>query len=355
MTTPTTATEVRSPSLLRPLPEQLLLAAGMVVLFAATGWLVVEAHIAGYTDLLRYDVAPAQIAAAAALPWLVALTVLSPLFLWRQNRRTHLSAVNEVKRQDLARYVVPGLAVSVCVILGSIAYGALVYGQVPRWLGGGKPATVVLHFDDTTGPQELGLTGNPARPAESETVDLLAELTSGVLVRDAVTNRVVAVDNRYLLAIADDDFVGAPVSTATVPTVTATQVFAALVVPESSALPVDVAVFGDSGMAHRIALYVPSTTAVDQAMDSDTAQAVVDEALRLFSDLFGGATALPATGGWVADNGTLVTERITIVYAFADDLSPEALETIRQFCEQMKADLMQEAIAIEVNGRLLFL
>lgn len=113
-------------------------------------------------------------------------------------------------------------------------------------------------------------------------------------------------------------------------------------------------VFGSEGLSNRVALYVPSTTAVDQPLDESTAEQFVSRSLRLMSELFGGATALPASGGWVASDGKLVTERVTIVYSFTGDLTTEDLMKIKFFVESLKAEMRQEAIAVEINGRLIF-
>lgn len=112
-------------------------------------------------------------------------------------------------------------------------------------------------------------------------------------------------------------------------------------------------VFGD-GLGNKVALYVPSTADVDQALSESAAKEVVNRSLRLFSDLFGGATAVPASGAWVASDGELVVESVTIVYSFSGELTTDSLTKIKLFCEALKAELGQEAIALEVNGALVF-
>jgi len=69
---------------------------------------------------------------------------------------------------------------------------------------------------------------------------------------------------------------------------------------------------------------------------------------------FGGATSVPARGVWLSADGTLVTEDVTIVYSFTENLSKEQLERVRVFCLNLKQELEQEAIAVEIAGKLRF-
>lgn len=112
-------------------------------------------------------------------------------------------------------------------------------------------------------------------------------------------------------------------------------------------------VFGE-GLANKVTLYIPSTTDVDSKLSEDAAAEVVNRAARLLADRFGGATAVPAQGAWVAESGKLVVERITLVYAFSGKLTTDDLESIKLFCEALKVELKQEAIAVEINGVLAF-
>lgn len=113
-------------------------------------------------------------------------------------------------------------------------------------------------------------------------------------------------------------------------------------------------VFGGSGLKHRVAVYVPSTTNVNVRLDERTALEWENSALTLLSTLFGGATAMPVRGGWVTNEGTLVTENVTIVYAFVNDLTTDSLLKVREFVLRMKVALGQEAVAVEIDGQLLF-
>ena len=102
----------------------------------------------------------------------------------------------------------------------------------------------------------------------------------------------------------------------------------------------------------RVAVYVPSTVDVNQATDNAEQ---VDGTLRLLSSLFGGATAADAMGCWLSDAGSLIKERITVVYAYcSSDQIKEAIEQVLSHAESIKQAMKQESVAIEVNGELYF-
>ena len=113
-------------------------------------------------------------------------------------------------------------------------------------------------------------------------------------------------------------------------------------------------VFGTNGWENKLTIYIPSTVNVSESLSADAAKAVTTKAVRLLSETFGGATALKATGSWLSSNGTLVREPVTLVYCYAAEFSTEQLMKVKSFCEEMKQELGQEAIAIEVNHRMIF-
>lgn len=112
-------------------------------------------------------------------------------------------------------------------------------------------------------------------------------------------------------------------------------------------------VFGE-GLPHKVSVYVPSTTDVRESLDSEAANKVVDSVRRYLANLFGGATAVSAEGSWVAQDGTLVTEKVTIVYAFTPQLTRAQLLDIKRYATQLKRELGQEAIAVEIDSKLFF-
>lgn len=102
----------------------------------------------------------------------------------------------------------------------------------------------------------------------------------------------------------------------------------------------------------KVAIYVPSTLNVNEQTDN-TAQ--VMNIIRKLSTLFGGATASDAVGGWVAENGQTVIEKVKIVYSFCtSDQLKQHISTIIEICEELKNEMSQEAITLEINGQVKF-
>lgn len=103
-------------------------------------------------------------------------------------------------------------------------------------------------------------------------------------------------------------------------------------------------------LPQRVALYVPSTTDTDKPTDN---AAQVERVAREFCGWFGGATAQPSTGYWISDNAGLVREAVTIVYAActADQLR-DRLPDVLTLAQQIKQDMSQEAVSVELNGAL---
>lgn len=103
-------------------------------------------------------------------------------------------------------------------------------------------------------------------------------------------------------------------------------------------------------LPERVALYVPSTTDTDKPTDN---AAQVERVARDFCGWFGGATAQQSAGYWLSESAGLVRESVTIVYAActADQLR-EHLPDVLQLAQQIKQDMAQEAVSVELNGAL---
>lgn len=100
----------------------------------------------------------------------------------------------------------------------------------------------------------------------------------------------------------------------------------------------------------RIAVYVPATDNVNQAVNND---AMVKKCAALLSDLFGGATIQPGRGAWMSDAAGLVLEDTTIVYAYCTEegLRDHAAD-VEKFALAMRDEMHQEAVSVEVNNAL---
>lgn len=112
-------------------------------------------------------------------------------------------------------------------------------------------------------------------------------------------------------------------------------------------------VFG-KGLNKRIAVYVPHTRNVHQPLTDEVAKQYTLRTLKFLGGLFGGATAFDAYGIWNSESGAPVIEKITVVYAFSDQLTRDAVLAIRRYAIELRAELQQESIAVEFNGKMFF-
>jgi len=105
-------------------------------------------------------------------------------------------------------------------------------------------------------------------------------------------------------------------------------------------------------LTSKVVIYVPGTNGTSKK--ANTAKAVKTTA-RFLSELFGGATASKAAGYWVSEQEGLVEESTTTVYAFCLPKQLEAqIDQVVSYCANMKEELNQEAIGLEVNGAMYF-
>ena len=106
-------------------------------------------------------------------------------------------------------------------------------------------------------------------------------------------------------------------------------------------------------MDNKVSIYVPSTVNVNQRINN---KKQVVSIIKQMSLLFGGATSYECVGGWVADSGDIVTEQINIVYSFCDKKSlNNNLANVINICQQIKKEMKQEAVTLEVNGKATFI
>ena len=106
-------------------------------------------------------------------------------------------------------------------------------------------------------------------------------------------------------------------------------------------------------MDNKVSIYVPSTVNVNQRTNN---KKQVMDTIKKMSILFGGATSYKCTGGWITDSGDIVTEQVNIVYSFCDKQSlHNNLANVINICQQIKKDMAQEAVTLEVNGKATFI
>ena len=104
-----------------------------------------------------------------------------------------------------------------------------------------------------------------------------------------------------------------------------------------------------------VKIYVPSTASVANNMNSDERERFLTSSLVMLSNYFGGTTAYEALGSWVSKEEGLVKERVTICDSFCDSIKLEShISSVISYCESLRDDMGQEAIALEVNNVLHF-
>ena len=105
------------------------------------------------------------------------------------------------------------------------------------------------------------------------------------------------------------------------------------------------------GRTNQIGVYIPTTVGVDRSADT---KAYLEKTLSFMGQLFGGATSSQAQGMWSSSKAELVGEAIYIVrsYVTQSDLDRHLPEVI-EYAESLKQELKQEAIALEVNQKLM--
>ena len=106
----------------------------------------------------------------------------------------------------------------------------------------------------------------------------------------------------------------------------------------------------DSFSAQCFSLYVPNKDKEDQEFGNQ--RRWVLDAIRLLSEINGGATAIPVEGGWMDDSGRVILEEPVIVYSYIK-LEPflKNLHKIREFLHRMGRETAQGEVAFEFDGR----
>lgn len=102
-------------------------------------------------------------------------------------------------------------------------------------------------------------------------------------------------------------------------------------------------------LENTVKVYVPSTVNVDKVMVDNSK--FVDVALAEMSEAFGGATSQNGVGCWMSERLGLVKENVTIVYSYVDKLTDDTINKVVGLAEWIKAEMSQEAVAIEINGK----
>ena len=105
-------------------------------------------------------------------------------------------------------------------------------------------------------------------------------------------------------------------------------------------------------LSHKVTVYVPATTNANIPVDNTE---TVNDVASVLCNMFGGATASPAIGFWRSDTLGLIRENTTIVFAYAKEITPENISTLISLCENIRDNMGQEAIAIEIDNSMYFI
>lgn len=106
-------------------------------------------------------------------------------------------------------------------------------------------------------------------------------------------------------------------------------------------------------LSSKVTVIVPATKNINEEIDNTP---YVDRVASLLSDLFGGATATATLGYWKSPTMGLVKEKSTTVFAYCNQSDLESgIDKVVDLCQQLKEELTQDAIALEINGEMYFI
>ncbi len=111
-----------------------------------------------------------------------------------------------------------------------------------------------------------------------------------------------------------------------------------------------VSAFGGVALGERFAVYVPNKDRDGNSVDQ---KPWVQEALRLLSQIGGGATAMPpVTGAWLnPDTDKLIIEEPIVIYSYVDpDALAAHLPQLINFVQRLGKETNQGAIGLEYGG-----
>lgn len=109
----------------------------------------------------------------------------------------------------------------------------------------------------------------------------------------------------------------------------------------------------DFPLDQKVSIYVPSTVDVKHAVDNTR---YVDFILTSFCKMFGGASVTNITGGWQSEEHGTVKESVAIVQSSAtEEQIAELLPEVVRLAQWLKVEMSQEAVSVELNGRMGFI
>jgi hypothetical protein len=106
----------------------------------------------------------------------------------------------------------------------------------------------------------------------------------------------------------------------------------------------------------KISIIVPSTSDVSEEISNNEFKGRISEVESFLASLFGGYTETEADGGYIDEKANLVTERVSVIAAFATqekfELNKSSLfAQVKTWCKEWK----QEVIGVEISGELFYI
>jgi hypothetical protein len=112
-------------------------------------------------------------------------------------------------------------------------------------------------------------------------------------------------------------------------------------------------IFSLLGYTNQIGVYLPTTIGVDQKANTS---AYVDRTLSFMGQIFGGATHEKVQGVWNSQDAGLVEEDIHLVRSYCSQpVLDKRMGEVVDYVETLKQELQQEAMALEVNQKLMLI
>lgn len=102
-----------------------------------------------------------------------------------------------------------------------------------------------------------------------------------------------------------------------------------------------------------VTITVPGTIKVNEISDNTQ---YVDRTIGQLSTIFGGASAAKVKGGWMSDTEGLVLEHNVDVTASCDEETLyNNVPQVLKICRELRDELSQECISLQINGERMFI
>ena len=103
-------------------------------------------------------------------------------------------------------------------------------------------------------------------------------------------------------------------------------------------------------LSQKVTLFVPTQDATGKVLDMARVEELQKAVAADMARVAGGATVTKGLGSWMGEHG-LVQEEVYLVASNCNNLL-EVVQVAKTWAERLKAELHQEAVALEINGEL---